>query len=98
MADSDNTSVKVIVAIITLFGLVLFTLSFCAVNAGHVGVVKRLGAVQEEFMAEGLNFKTPFVDFVEEIDTRVQSEEGLCVASSKDLQTVNTTVTVQYSL
>jgi len=68
------------------------------VEAGHVGVIKRFGAVQPEPLQPGLHFKRPFMDKVDQIDIRLKPSNAEAFAASKDLQTVSTEVTVTYSL
>jgi prohibitin 2 len=68
------------------------------VDAGHVGVVRRLGAVQPDPLSEGFHWKMPFVDQVEQIDIRLTASNAQATAASRDLQTVSTEVTTQYSL
>ncbi|MCZ6855227.1 MAG: prohibitin family protein, partial [Gammaproteobacteria bacterium] len=65
---------------------------------GHVGVIRTLGAVQPEPLAEGFHFKKPFIDKIEEIDIRLRKTENEATAASRDLQVVSTKVAVQYSL
>ena len=74
------------------------SLSFVVVDAGYVGVVKRLGAVQPSFLSEGFHIKTPIIDAVEKFDIRLSKFESQAGASSKDLQVVQTSIAVQYSL
>jgi len=81
-----------------LIAIYLLVSSFVVVNAGHVGVVRTLGAVQPEPLPEGFHFKKPFVDQVEEIDIRLRKVENKASAASRDLQVVSTQVAVQYSL
>lgn len=88
----------VAVAVVGLLGLYLFTSAFVVVNAGHVGVVRTLGAVHLEPMEEGFHLKKPFLDQVDEIDIRLRKAENHASAASKDLQVVSTKVAVQYSL
>jgi len=68
------------------------------VEAGHVGVVRRLGAVQPEPLQAGLHFKRPFMDQVQLVDIRLKPAQAEATAASRDLQSVSTDVTVQYSL
>jgi len=68
------------------------------IESGHVGVVRTFGAVQPEALPEGLHFKKPFVDQVEQMDIRLTASHAKATAASKDLQTVTTEVTTQYSL
>ncbi|MEM1433262.1 MAG: prohibitin family protein [Pseudomonadota bacterium] len=84
---------------IALFGLfMLATESYVIVDSGHVGVVRYLGAVQPNALPEGFHLKKPFLDRVEQVDIRLTRAESAATAASKDLQTVSTRVTVQYSL
>jgi len=71
---------------------------FVIVESGHVGVVRTLGAVQPMSLEEGFHLKKPILDRVEQIDIRLTKAENAAQAASKDLQTVSTNVTVQYSL
>jgi len=95
-----NALVKALVPIAVLAVIVLVLLSsmFVVVEAGHVGVVKRFGAVQPEPLAEGLHFKRPFVDEVDQIDMRLLYINAKATAASKDLQTVSAEVNVAFSL
>ena len=84
--------------IITVIGIYLFTSAFVVINAGHVGVVKTLGAVQPAPLNEGFHLKKPFIDQVEEVDIRLRKAESQASAASQDLQVVSTRVAVQYSM
>ena len=84
------------IVFILLFFLV--TGVFVIVETGHVGVVRTLGAVQPEALAEGFHMKKPFMDKVEQIDIRLTAASAKAVSASKDLQTVQTQVTLQYSI
>lgn len=89
-----------------LGGIVVFVLfilgtifsSFTLIGAGERGVVTRLGAVQEEILDEGFNFKTPWIEDVVKMDVSVQKAEREADSASKDLQTITTTVAVNYHL
>ncbi len=91
--------IKTIGAIL-LVGLVLLLgqSAFVIVDAGHVGVVKRLGAVQTMPLSEGFHLKFPFIDDVIQLDVRLRKVSNDSISASKDLQTVRTEVSVQYSL
>lgn len=78
--------------------IILATSSFVIVESGHVGVVRTLGAVQPKPLSEGFHFKKPFIDKIEQVDIRLTKAQSKSAAASKDLQTVETQVTVQYSL
>jgi prohibitin 2 len=78
--------------------VLLLPASFVIIDAGKVGVVKRLGAVQPNSLPEGFHFKVPFADQVIKVDVRLMNSRSNALSSSKDLQTVRTTVEVQYSI
>lgn len=78
--------------------LVIVTLisSVTVVQAGHTGVVVTLGKVNDKVLQEGLHFKIPFVQSVVKIDNRITKLEVGTEAFSKDLQTVETTLAINY--
>lgn len=67
------------------------------IRAGSRGVVLQFGKVVRT-MDEGLNFRTPFVESVVSMDVKTQKHEAKANAASKDLQTINATVAVNYSI
>ncbi len=83
---------------IIIFIIYLVTSAFVIVESGHVGVVRRLGAVQPVALTEGLHFKRPFIDKIEQVDVRLTKAIAKSQAASKDLQKVSTQVTLQYSI
>jgi len=96
-----NTAMKALVPVaLVLFVGLLVLLSGMAVvvEAGHVGVQRTLGAVRPEPLKEGFHLKRPFLDQVEQVDVRLTASHAQATAASKDLQTVTTQVTTQYSM
>lgn len=79
-----------LVIILTLFQ------SLTIVPTGHTGVVTRFGAVSDTTLQEGLHFKVPFIDKVIKIDNRVVRVDVEGESASKDLQTINVTVSINY--
>lgn len=90
---------KIVVTVIILFALLIVILnSFTTVSAGHTGVVTTFGKVSEAVLSEGLHFKIPFIQNIILIDNRVQKAEASCSSASKDLQTVSSTIAVNYKV
>ncbi len=92
MLNNIAYGVVALVVLMLLFGC------FVIVESGHVGVVRRLGAVQMDALSEGIHGKIPLVDSVIEVDIRLRKAESEAQAASKDLQVVRTQVAVQYSM
>jgi len=86
-----------IIGAVALLLIILIGSAFRTVGAGEVGVVKRFGAVQQKGLEEGLHFVYPFgIDTVTNMNTRMQSATQSGAASSQDLQTVTTEVSIQW--
>ncbi|NIP30834.1 MAG: hypothetical protein GTO02_13280 [Candidatus Dadabacteria bacterium] len=81
-----------------VFIIFFVTSGFVIVDSGHVGVVRTLGAVQPKALSEGFHLKKPILDKVEQIDIRLTKANAKAASASKDLQTVKTQVTLQYSI
>lgn len=86
----------IVVLAVALGGIVVFG-SWFIVGAGEIGVVTRFGEVQK-VADSGLNFKIPFIDGVTKMDTRIQKEEVSSAGVTKDLQDVNATLALNYSI
>lgn len=88
---------KVILLILAII-VIIIVLANCitVVSAGHTGVLVTLGKVEETVFLEGLHFKAPFIQEVIEIDNRITKLEVSTEAFSKDLQTVSTTLAINY--
>lgn len=90
-----NKKVIVIIAAIVIL-IILASNAFSVVEAGHTGVIVTLGKVTESTLQEGLHLKVPFIQNIVMIDNRIVKLEVLTEAFSKDLQTVNTTLAINY--
>ena len=88
---------KIIIPVVAVLAVLIVALnSFVVVEAGHTGVVVTLGAVNEGVLQEGIHTKAPFVQSVSKIDNRIQKLEVNTEAFSKDLQSVNTVLAINY--
>ncbi len=81
------------VAVIALLGS-----SFTIVPAGHTGVILTLGKVSDSSFSEGFHLKVPFIQNIENISNKIQVYESPASAVSKDLQTVSSSIAVNYRL
>lgn len=88
---------KIIIAVVVLAIVAIIALNcFTIVEAGHTGVVVTLGKVNEGVLQEGIHVKAPFIQQVVKIDNRIVKLEVETEAFSKDLQTVTTTLAINY--
>lgn len=100
---SDEIPVKKIVwSVIGILGLFILTIIGCSsyeiVDAGYVGVKRNWGAIHKESVGPGLRFKIPIMQDIIEMETRLKSFEIKAPAASKDLQKVETIISIQHSL
>ena len=95
-----GSSVKkiIVTVIVVLIALIIVLNAFTAVTSGHTGVVTTFGKVSDQVLSEGLHFKIPFVQNIILVDNRVQKAEAECSSASKDLQTVRSTIAVNYKI
>ncbi len=84
------------IAVLAVAAIILVASCCVVVPAGHSGVVMTLGKVSDQVLAEGFHFKAPFVQQVEMISNKIQKKEVAANAVSKDLQTVNSNVAVNF--
>lgn len=99
VGKSGGNVKKIVVTVIVLFVLLVVILnSFTAVTSGHSGVITTFGEVSENVLDEGLHFKIPFVQRIILVDNRVQKAEANCSSASRDLQTVTSTIAVNYKV
>ena len=88
-----RTIALVVTALIVL--VVLFS-SITIVDAGHTGVINTLGHVSENVLQEGIHLKIPFIQTIIKMDNRIVKLEVETEAFSKDLQTVETKLAINY--
>lgn len=85
------------IIVLIVIGAVAYA-SVQIVDAGHRGVLLHWNAVDTSVppLDEGLHFVTPFADSVVNVEIRTLKYVKSTSSASKDLQTVSTTVTVNY--
>ena len=102
MTDGQNDDTKLVLQVIKwvvigFIALVLFFGSVVIIGAGHRGVITTFGAVSG-VNGEGLSFKLPIIQNVCITDVRIQKEQCEVTAASKDLQTVDSIIALNYNL
>ena len=86
----------IILTAVLLIAVITLLNCFTIVEAGHTGVVVTMGKVKEGVLQEGIHAKAPFVQQVVKIDNRIQKLEVQTEAFSKDLQSVETVLAINY--
>ena len=100
MATNDGNkgaAIGLLIFLLAIIGLFVCWIGFCYVPAGNVGVKDRLGSVDMTPLQPGV-YWTGFLATVHNMDTRIQKVEYSASAASKDMQTVNTKVAVNYKI
>ena len=96
--ETIRTSFKAKVVIIGIvIVLIVMGKSITQVSAGHTGVISTFGKISDTVLQEGLHFKAPWQS-VTKVDNRIVKLEVETESSSKDLQTVSTTLAVSYRI
>lgn len=94
--DPKKIRKAVLAAVILLIVVIVAAFSFTVVPAGSTGVVVTLGKVSDRVMQEGFHLKAPFLQHVEIISNKIKVVEIDSESVSKDLQTVSSTIAVNY--
>lgn len=81
--------------VLILLGSLIYA-SVYIIQPGEVGIVIRLGEAQPDALQEGIHCVIPFITTVRSLDVRIQKAEVSTEAASKDLQTVNAQIVVNY--
>lgn len=93
-----NKIIAAVMATIIFIMVIIFANSITTVPTGCVGVKTRFGQVQDTVIQEGLNMKTPFIEKIVKIDCKTKKLETTSEGSTRDLQTVNISVAVNYNV
>ena len=88
----------VVIIVVIIIALIVLFASIKTVPTGTVGVKTRFGAVQASVITEGINFKVPFIEKIVLINCKTKKLETYAESSTKDMQTVNVTIAVNYNV
>lgn len=87
----------IIGGIVAILLLIAIFSSWAIINAGERGIVLNLGKINR-VLEPGIHWKTPFIETVVKINVQTQKEQVKSTAASKDLQTVEAVVALNYNL
>jgi regulator of protease activity HflC (stomatin/prohibitin superfamily) len=85
-------------ALVALAILAVVALSMSVVPAGHRGVLTTLGKPSDQVHEEGVHWSFPMIQRMHLMDVRLATNEGQGDAASKDLQSVQVKVILNYHL
>ncbi len=94
----QGTKKAIIGAVSAIAAFILISSSICIVPAGHTGVVLTLGKVNNNVLQEGFHLKAPIIQSVEVMSNKIQVYETNATAVSKDLQSVSSSIAVNYKI
>ena len=78
-----------LIGLITVFVLIVLFNSFSVVNEGYIGVKYQFGKIVTSDLSAGLNLHIPFIEEIQEVDTREQIYSVQTNAYTSDTQTVD---------
>ncbi|MBG1270088.1 prohibitin family protein [Nostoc sp. WHI] len=81
-----------------LFLITILLTPFVVINAGERGVLMQFGGVQQTVLQEGIHIIIPIVNTVKKISVRVQKQDIVSEAYSKDLQDIFTDVALNWHI
>lgn len=93
---SNKNGLIAAIVVIVILAIILLASATAIVPAGSTGVVTTFGKVSETTYSEGFHLKIPFAQEVEIISNKIQVYEADASAVSKDLQTVNSKIAVNF--
>lgn len=91
-----NTKKASILAVIAIIVVVTILNSFQTIESGEVGLKVRFGKIVNTSLKEGLNLKIPYIEQIQKVNIKVQKSEITVESSTKDMQTIDTTIAVNY--
>ncbi|TSC55883.1 MAG: membrane protease subunit, stomatin/prohibitin [Parcubacteria group bacterium Gr01-1014_18] len=85
-------------AFVLVFLLILVVNSFRIVGPGEKGLIITWGAVSDKILSEGIHFRFPIMQKVVVLNVKTQKAESEAISYSRDLQSVDTTIALNYHL
>ncbi len=92
-----NLGIKILIGLIIVLIIIFIALSAVVVRTGDAAILLRFGKAVK-VLHEGLSFKIPFAETIRTIDIREQNIEQTYIVSSKDIQTIDVVLNVQFSI
>lgn len=88
------------IAIFVVAGIAIFIIinPFVVISAGNRGIVLNWGAVSDTILGEGIHFRIPISQKVVEVNVQTQKMEVSASAYSKDIQTVESKIALNYHI
>ncbi len=83
--------------VLIFFVVIIAFGSLRTIGPGEKGVVfSQFGGVKSITLEEGLHFQIPFIERITPVDVRVQKAQSEATAASRDLQTVQSVIAVNF--
>lgn len=89
--------IKWIIGVVVILVLIAFLNPFTTVDVGEKGIVISFGKI-DRVLDPGIHWRTPFTESVVKMNVQTQKETSDAQAASSDLQTVKTTIAVNYNI
>ncbi len=98
--ESTNMNQKAFIPVIAIiiFTAIMSVFSFYTVQPGFTALQLRMGKIIAAEEISGIKFKMPFIDKIIYIDTRISKAREQTTALSRDLQTVNVGMVINYRI
>src|SRR3954466_486305 len=87
----------IFIAVVAVIAITVLN-PFGTISAGERGVHLRFNAVTGKVFGEGLYFRFPMIESVQMMDIKIQKVQDTSAAASKDLQTVHSTVALNFHI
>lgn len=84
-----NVTIWALIIVITVLVLIVLFNCFSVVNEGYIGVKYQFGKIVSSDLSAGLNFHIPFIEEIQQVDTREQIYSVQTDAYTSDTQTVD---------